>query len=190
MQPSLLELLGSLDDVFAELEIRWYLFGAQAAILYGAARLTADVDVTVKLGEVSTASLATALTDAGFELRFDDREFVEQTRVLPIFHCTTGMAVDLVLAGPGLEELFLQRRHLKQLGGRSFPVVGPEDLIVLKTLAGRRKDFEDVLAVLAANQGRLNLTQVRKTLEMLEKALGQSNLLPQLENALQHAGNQ
>jgi hypothetical protein len=38
--------LRDLSTAFGAIGVRWYWFGAQAAILYGAARLTADVDVT------------------------------------------------------------------------------------------------------------------------------------------------
>lgn len=40
----------------------------------------------------------------------DAAGFVERTRVLPMVHRGTAIPVDMVLAGPGLEELFLSRR--------------------------------------------------------------------------------
>jgi hypothetical protein len=54
-----------------------------------------------------------ALEARGFELRLRDADdFVERTRVLPMMHRATGMPVDVVLAGPGPEELFLKHaRH-------------------------------------------------------------------------------
>ena len=42
-----MEALVALSRVAKELGLRWYLFGAQAAVLWGRARTTADVDVTV-----------------------------------------------------------------------------------------------------------------------------------------------
>jgi hypothetical protein len=44
MPSPVVELLAGLDTALQSLGIRWYLFGAQAAIVHGAARLTADVD--------------------------------------------------------------------------------------------------------------------------------------------------
>ena len=41
------EVLAALGTCFDSLGVRWYLFGAQAAIFHGVARLTADVDITV-----------------------------------------------------------------------------------------------------------------------------------------------
>src|SRR5690348_11762717 len=46
VQPAALEVLSTLAPVLARWG-RWYLFGAQAVILYGVPRLSADVDVTL-----------------------------------------------------------------------------------------------------------------------------------------------
>ena len=48
------DLLADLARGLRALGVRWFLFGAQAAILHGAARLSADVDVTVDLGTRSS----------------------------------------------------------------------------------------------------------------------------------------
>ena len=39
-------------------------------------------------------------------LRVDDPEFVRRTRVMPFVHVATGMPLDVVLAGSGLEDEF------------------------------------------------------------------------------------
>jgi len=38
--------------------VDWYIFGAQAALIWGRPRLTSDVDVTVRLGAVEFESLS------------------------------------------------------------------------------------------------------------------------------------
>ena len=119
------EALAALGRGLQELGVRWYLFGAQAALLYGAARLTADVDVTVMLGERPSAELVRALERAGLRLRVTDPgAFVKKTRVLPFLHPGSGMPVDVVLAGPGLEEIFLRRRRRQAPHG---PAPYPQD---------------------------------------------------------------
>ena len=47
-QPAAVELLTALAPVLARWG-RWYVFGAQAVIVYGVPRLSADVDVTLAL---------------------------------------------------------------------------------------------------------------------------------------------
>jgi hypothetical protein len=57
------DLLSDASAGFRSIAVPWYLFGARAAILYGVARLTADVDVTVRLPDSTTnALLVQALT--------------------------------------------------------------------------------------------------------------------------------
>jgi hypothetical protein len=60
----------------------------------------------------------------------------------------------------------------------------------MKILAERPKDIEDVVAILAAHPDDLDLDLVRSTLRLLEEALGQSDLMPALERAMERAGKQ
>ena len=150
--PAVTEALLGIAAAMREAGARWYLFGAQAAILWGSPRLSADVDVTVEVPRETAGSLVDAMRRHGFELVFSDTEFVERTRVLPFVQRTTKMPVDVVLAGPGLEEEFLNRAIGVALRGESIPVIAPDDLIVTKILAGRPKDLEDVRAVILARR--------------------------------------
>jgi hypothetical protein len=179
----LAELLAGLRDAFATVEVPWYLFGAQAAIVHGAARLSADVDVTVRAGDVPLRSLLEALAGRGFVPRVESAErFAGETRVLPLVHQASRMPVDLVLAGPGLEERILARAELRDVGGVAVPVASAEDLVVMKVLAGRTKDLDDVTAICAARS--LDLAYVRATLAELERALDRSDLVEALEGLL------
>ena len=182
------ELLAALGDALRSLDVPWFLFGAQAAILHGAARLTADVDVTVDLGTRETHELVSQLASAGFALRVTDVDaFVQRTRVLPVVHSATHIPVDIVLAGPGIEEMFFERAELSDLEGVQVPVACAADIVVMKTLAGRAKDIEDVVAIVAAHLEDLDYARVDQMLSLLEKALDQSDLRPAFANALRRA---
>jgi uncharacterized nucleotidyltransferase DUF6036 len=61
----------------------WYLFGAQAVVAYGVPRLSADVDVTLRLTPDSPERFADDMRLAGFELRLED-EFLTRARLLDI----------------------------------------------------------------------------------------------------------
>ena len=93
------------------------------------------------------------------------------------------MPLDVVLAGPGVEELFLARARLLAVDDVTVPVASPEDIVVMKGLAGRAKDLDNVGAILAAND-RLDLVELRRTLWLLAEALHQSDLVPELERLL------
>lgn len=103
-------------------------------------------------------------------------------------HRTTGLPVDIVLAGPGLEEEFLQRAVVQSIDGVPVPVVEIADLVVLKVLASRPKDLEDVVTLLRVHGEAIDAVRVRTVLTMLEEALGQSDLLVAFEQCRTRAG--
>ena len=183
----LIALLADFQRACAELNLGWYLFGAQAALLYGSPRLTADADLTVLLRSVPTPAFAETLKANGFELRAVDEAFVRTTRVLPVLHRSTAFPADVVLGGPGLEEAFLERAPIRVIHGLRVPVAAAEDLVAMKVLAGRRKDQEDIVAILSAQSGKLDLTLIRKTLADLSEALAQDDLLPLFERLFEAA---
>jgi hypothetical protein len=180
------DLLADLAPALDAVGARWYVFGAQAALVWGRPRLTTDVDVTVK-SSVSTDLLVRALDAHGFRLRIDGTDtFIRTTRVVPLEHLASGLALDIVLAGPGLEDLFIERAVPIDVAGTVVPFISPEDLIVTKILAARGKDLDDVRGVLAERGPALDITLIRTTLSLLEDALGQSDLMPVFDQELEH----
>jgi hypothetical protein len=69
---SVADVLADLARVLRRLRLRWYVFVAQALVLRGLPRATADLDVTVLLGQRATTELSKALVAGGFSLRFSD----------------------------------------------------------------------------------------------------------------------
>jgi hypothetical protein len=175
------DVLAALQRALDAAGVRWFLFGAQAAILYGVARLSADVDITVDLGPRPGRELVEILTGGGFELLVSDAEFVEATRVMPFVHRASGVPVDVVLGGPGLEEQFLGRAEVRRLGDAPIPVASAEDLVAMKILAGRPRDLEDVAAIIRARRADLDLAYTRGLLRLLESALDRADLLVELD---------
>jgi hypothetical protein len=173
--------LAAFAKVARRRRVPWYVFGAQAVACYGVMRMSADVDITVLLGAGEVDEFCRDLKKADFRLRVTDAGFVRETRVLPVEHVGTGWPVDIVLAGPGLEEDFLDRVRRKRVSGVTVPVIAPEDLIVTKLLAGRPKDLEDVRNLVAAPGLEIDLAGTRRVLADVEAALGQSDLLPVFE---------
>ena len=144
MRSPVADLLADLGAALASVQVEWFLFGAQAAIVYGVARLTADVDVTARVpARLANLAIIEAMARHGFHARFDDLAAVEQHRVLPFVHDATGLPVDMVLSGPGLEDEFFARAVLRDVDGVPVRVADVGDLVVMKVLADRPKDIED-----------------------------------------------
>lgn len=183
MRSPLAELLSDLNAVFEQISSRWYLFGAQAAIIHGAARLTADVDATVLLGDADIARLLAILEANHFHSRLDDPAgFIERTRVLPLVHTSSNMPVDLVFGGSGLEEEFLRRAVQFDIEGVKVLVASAEDLVVMKLLSGRPKDMDDVSAILTTQAATFDYSYCREMVERLERALDRRDLLVVLDD--------
>jgi hypothetical protein len=180
VQPAALELLGALSGVLSRWG-RWYVFGAQAVIAYGVPRLSADVDVTIALDPDDPEDFARDMDAAGFVLRVADPDFVRRTRVMPFVHVATGMPLDIVLAGSGLEQEFLDRAREVTLGGALVPLIDPEDLVIAKVLAGRPKDIEDARRLWQLHGPTLNAERIRDVLRQLEEALAQGDLVASFE---------
>ena len=162
------------------------MFGAQAVSLHGFPRATADLDLTVDLGDRALHDVIVALRRAGFVSRFADEAFLRAARVVPVVHRASGLPIDLVLAGPGLEQLFLAGAELHRIGAHAIPVIAPAHLVVTKLLAGRAKDLEDVRELLAIHQ-ELPVGEIEGLLAELEAALGQSDLRPRFRQLLREA---
>lgn len=95
---------------------------------------------------------------------------------------TQDVDVDLVLAGSGLEALALDRATRVEIAGVPVPIAHATDLAVMKALAGRGKDLDDLRSLLAA--GGMDRDEARELLAQFERALGRSDLLPRLEAAI------
>lgn len=180
VQPAAVELLAAFAPIASRWG-RWYVFGAQAVIVYGVPRLSADVDVTLALVPDAPDRFANEMRAAGFALCVDDADFIRRTRVMPFVHEATGMPLDVVLAASGLEDAFLDRARVVDIGGTSVPLIELSDLIIAKVLAGRPKDIEDAVALWRVHHGGIDLSYIRATLRLLEEALSQSDLVPALE---------
>ena len=131
--------------------------------------MTADIDITLDLGKSDVRTFVAAVEGGGFDVRIRDAEFIAQTRVIPIVHRATRFPIDVVLAGPGLEQLFLQASRTHRVRGHDVPVIAPEHLIVTKLIAARAKDIEDVRELLAI--AKLDLNAIDALLAQVEDAL-------------------
>lgn len=179
--PNIAEILGAIAKALESTGVRWYVFGAQAVVAAGYVRQTADIDITTD--DVPADRLRTALRRAGFELRKDVAgldDLIEHHRILPLRH-RSGLNLDVVRAGPGLELEMLGRAVLRRVGRRRIPFVETNDLIVLKILASRAKDLEDVRGLLRTGSPEIDVALVRRRLKRLGELIDESTLVESFE---------
>jgi hypothetical protein len=180
---ALADTLRSLTAVFDARALGWFVFGAQAVCVRGAPRATQDVDVTLFVARGALPDLVQELAANGLSHRYPEiaEQLLESGAVLPLKH-VSGMEVDLVCAGSGLEARALERATRVRIDGVDVPVAHATDLVVMKLLAGRGKDLDDARALLAT--GDVDVSEARALLSQLEEALARRDLLPRLEDAV------
>ena len=167
--------LEALDAVLDNHGLRWFVFGAQAVCVRGAPRATQDVDVTVEVEPNRVRPLRDDLVSCGFVERFPKQaeHLLAVGRVLTLAH-SSGMELDIIIAGSGLEDLALERATLETIDGVNVPVASATDLVVMKVLSGRGKDLDDVRAILAGDE--VDVGSAQDLLEQLDAALGDTDL--------------
>lgn len=178
--------LADLARVFASARVRWYVFGAQAVIGAGVIRTTLDIDVTVEVPRAGPGALLAALERGGFAMRNvgDPTTFIAETRIIPVRHKARGLPVDVVLAGPGLEEEMMTRVLIRQVGGIPIPFIDTADLVALKMLAGRPKDLEDVRGLIRARTADLSIAVARQRTVELGAMVDDSTLAQVLDRII------
>ena len=120
--------LGEVADALEAEGVRYVVIGGIASALYGRPRASDDLDLLVTKPDAERT--LEALAGAGFETeRTNDQWIYKAFR--------DGVQVDVIFWLKGdvyLDEEMVSRARRFDIGGRSIPVVPPEDLIVVKAI--------------------------------------------------------
>lgn len=171
MFEALLSLIARVLDTH---RIPYMLVGGQAVLFYGEARLTADVDVTLGLGPGDLAIVLDAAKAAGLQARVASPEdFVKQNLVLPCEQLSSArIRVDFIFSLTPFERQAIERARVVTLEGTAVRYATAEDLTILKVLAGRPRDLEDVRSILL-KQPQIDVAYIRRWLRELQAGLDQ-----------------
>ncbi len=99
--------------------VPYMIIGGQAVLVHGEPRFTRDIDITVALTPDSLQKVVRVVRKSGLEILTDNPEkFVRETRVLLL------------------------------IDGYPVKFASPEDVIILKVISGRARDYEDIKGIL------------------------------------------
>lgn len=176
------EIFRSLAAVLGEEDLPWYVFGAQAVLAYGVPRLTADIDITIDPRGRPNADVLELLERVEIQPRAEGfEEFLLSSRLLPLCHRPSAIAIDIVLASEGIDLDFLDRAVRIEVAGVLVPVLSIEDLIATKIVAGRRKDREDIRGILDQRGDTIDLEALRAVLRDFDDALEEPRAVRRFE---------
>jgi hypothetical protein len=160
--------------------IAYALIGGQATSLRGEPRVTADIDLVLAIEVDQALDLVSKLPESNFKPLFDGiEEVVERSFILPLRHRTTSIKVDLAIGLSGFERQAVSRAQPLEVAGRTIPIATTEDLIILKALAARPRDEQDIRGLIIAQRGAIDWDYCETTAAALGEALG-SDLLTRI----------
>ena len=164
-----------LEQIALSLEqhkIPYMVIGGQAVLIYGEPRLTRDVDITLGVGPERLQDLLSLAESAGWRLLVEKpEEFVQRTLVLPLQDSNSGIRIDLIFSCSPYERQAMDRVRLVEMGKATVRFAAVEDVIILKMVAGRPRDLEDVRSILVKNP-ELGQGYIREWLAEFDRDLG------------------
>jgi hypothetical protein len=174
---SLLAALTDLVSWLDESNVPSMVIGGVAASVLGQPRLTQDVDALAILPEAEWAGLAAAAARHGIEPRVDNAlDFARRSRVLLMRHVDSGINIDLTFGGLSFEEVAVRESVLHEIGGLRLRLPRVEDLLIMKAVARRPKDMQDIEALLAAHP-EADIDFVRQWISEFAAAISVPDLL-------------
>jgi len=176
---SLSQTLADIASFLASQRVDYALIGGLAVTIRGEPRSTLDVDIVVACSIDRCLELIDELEGSAFQPLFAGvREVVERAFILPLTHRKTRVKVDLALGLTGFEQNVIRNATPVDFDGCVVPVVTSEDLVLMKMLAARPRDTEDVARILLRQGDAMDWDYLFQTAQSLEEAIGQDLVLP------------
>ncbi len=171
MGPGPIELALSMAEIFDQLEIPYALGGSLASSIVGEPRSTVDIDIAILLGDGDIERLLTEVSSTFYVPHQAAKRAAEEHQSFNIIHEAASFKVDLFVLGTGrLDTAQIDRRvrfELQTDPPASLWVTSPEDQVLRKLEWFRHgggvsdKQWRDVVAILRANEGRLDLVYLQ-----------------------------
>jgi hypothetical protein len=161
------ELLKKIAEALDDLQIPYIIVGGQAVLMYGEARMTRDIDITLGIGIDSLNELLPAMEGIPLVARISDvQSFISETSVLPAMEPSTGICVDFIFSETPFEREALNRANGIRFDKSTIRYASLEDLIVFKMFAGRPRDLDDVGSIIQKNP-EYDLAYIEKWLRIV-----------------------
>lgn len=166
----------ALHHVLAKFDHRGVVIGGIAVGFLGKPRFTEDVDALLLLSTQALPELLAVAQAEDLHPRIPNAEaFARAHRVVLLRHTPTHINIDISLGLLPFETEVVERAMLRSMGAVSVRLPTPEDLIIMKAIAHRPKDMEDIRTIIDKNP---NLDVAR--IEHWVKSFGEVLDAPQL----------
>lgn len=180
-----LEPLESLQRLLSRFNERGVIIGGAAVSILGKARYTEDIDAMFLLSIKDIPQLLKAASEEGIEPRIDNAaEFARISRVVLLKHVISNTNIDLSLGVLPFEQEMVERSVVHQVDAAlQLRLPTPEDLIILKAIAHRPKDMEDI-RILADKYQNLDVARIEKWVKQFAEVLEMPSLWDDIADML------
>ena len=181
----LYEPLEALQRLLSRFNDRGVIIGGTAVSILGRARFTEDVDAMFLLSSEDLPRLLEMAKDEGIEPRIENAiQFARKNRVLLLMHTLTDTGIDISLGALPFEEEMVERSILHEVDETlQLRLPTPEDLIIMKAVAHRPKDLEDIRTI-AEKYPNLDGKRINQWVSAFAEVLEQPDLWNQIEPLL------
>lgn len=173
--------LAALQRLLERMGDRGMVIGGIAASLLGKPRLTADLDAVILLSLSQIPLLLDAAAQEGLLPRIEDADgFARKNHVMLLRHEESLINVDISLGMLPFEVEAVERSQVLEVGGLSIRLPTAEDLVIMKGVAHRARDLEDIRTICDANQD-LDMGRVEHWLKQFAEALQMPEIWTDIE---------
>lgn len=163
---------------------RGVIIGGIAVGLLGKPRYTADVDAMFLLSTQDIPQFLELARAENIIPRIQNvEEFARKSRVLLLKYIPTKTEIDISLGVLLFEEEMVERSSVKSFAKLSARLPTPEDLIIMKAIAHRPKDLEDIRTVVD-NNPNLDSARIEKWIKDFAEVLEMPDLWQQIEEIM------
>ena len=181
---SLIEPLIALQHLLDRFGERGVIIGGIATGFLGKPRFTVDLDAMFLASTKDIPHILELAKAVGIEPRTDKvEEFAKKSRVLLMRHTVSGANIDISLGILPFEEEVVERSVSYKIEKISVRLPTPESLIIMKAIAHRPKDLEDIRTIVD-NNPELDLKRIEYWVKSFAEVLGMPDLWKQIEEIL------
>ncbi|HVN14694.1 MAG TPA: nucleotidyl transferase AbiEii/AbiGii toxin family protein [Anaerolineales bacterium] len=174
----------AVQRLLAKFDNRGVIIGGIAVGFLGRPRLTEDVDAMFLLSAQDIPKFLEAAKNENIEPRIPNAdEFARKNRVLLLQHSPTETNIDISLGIMPFEEEMVERGVIQSTATLSVRLPSPEDLIVMKAVAHRLKDLEDIQTIVDKNP-KLDISRIEKWVKQFAEVLEMPSLWDDIESIL------
>ncbi|GJQ53054.1 MAG: hypothetical protein HKUEN02_19010 [Anaerolineaceae bacterium] len=151
----------AVQRLLAKFDDRGVIIGGIAVGFLGKPRLTEDVDAMFLLSTQQVSQFLESANDENIQPRISNaEEFARKNRVLLLRHSPTETNIDISLGVLPFEEEVVTRGIVQSTSTLSVRLPTPEDLIIMKAVAHRPKDLEDIRTIIDKNP-KLDIDRIK-----------------------------